>query len=263
MRKRFGQHFLSDKRIIDKIIQCISPRTTDHFLEIGPGQGVLTIPLLKTDAALHAIEIDRDLGQELSNLKTLYPKFELTIEDFLKWAEKNTLTTPMRIVGNLPYNITTPIFFALLPYSDSMIDCHFMIQKEVGKRIIAIPSTKAYGRLTVMMQYHYDIDYCFDVPPGAFSPPPKVDSCIIRLRPKHKKPLQALNYDLFMHLTATAFQYRRKQLSNSLKTICDSTMIERANLNPNLRPDALSVRDFVTLSNYLWQSQQCLGTHND
>ena len=254
-RKRFGQHFLHDKNIIHKLLRAVNPQTTDTLIEIGPGQGALTFPLLEQCKKLTAIELDRDLIPILKRGAEGLGELNLINSDILKIdMAALSLTPPFRLVGNLPYNISTPLMFHMLEYNELIKDMHFMVQKEVAERIIATSdkntsSSKHYGRLSVMMQYFCRCDYLFDVPPGCFSPPPKVDSSIIRLIPHSKPPVQVDDIEMLELVVKTAFNQRRKTISNSLKKLLSRDQIHSLDINPASRAENLSLSDFAKLSN--------------
>lgn len=254
-RKRFGQHFLRDEQIISRIVSVLNIQRQDQLVEIGPGQGALTDHLIQTDANLTAVEIDRDLAAHLKE-KYHQPHFKLIEADALKF-DFGGLTGPMRLIGNLPYNISTPILFHLLKYKDHIGDMHFMLQKEVINRMIAAPDQKAYGRLSVMVQYHCDAKSLFNIPPQAFSPPPKVQSAFIRLvpYPAAKNPYGDVDLKSFENVVRSAFSLRRKTIHNSLKPYLCNADFEQLNLDPNLRPENLKVQDFVNIANYVHLAQ--------
>ena len=255
-RKRFGQNFLHDQNIIDKIIRSINPKTTQNIVEIGPGQGALTYPLLEKLGHLNAVEIDRDLIQILNQHSPQYGKLTIHEGDALKFDfnqlfedKKNSKENKLRLVGNLPYNISTPIIFHLLEYIDVIADMHFMLQKEVVQRMAAEPDSKTYGRLTVMLQWFYDVDYLFDIPPSAFNPPPKVTSSLVRLTPK-AEPLAKLDSSVqFSKLVNRVFQQRRKTLRNTLKGYLSADEIQALGIAPTARAETLSLIDFANISN--------------
>jgi len=248
-KKRFGQHFLHDTAIIHHIVLSVSPKANEQLVEIGPGLGALTFPLLEKSKTLDVVEIDRDIIKFFNDKND--PRITVHAMDALK-VDLNSLknsTQPLRIVGNLPYNISTPLIFHLLKTPELIQDMHFMLQKEVVDRITASPSSKLYGRLSIMVQYTCQTEYLFHVGPEAFKPPPKVNSAVVRLTPWQTKPYIANNFDAFAAMVKQAFQKRRKSLRNALKGHVDISHIEQANINPTLRPENLSVADFVTLSN--------------
>ena len=252
-RKRFGQNFLHDKNIIDKIIRSINPKPTQNIVEIGPGQGALTYPLLEKLGHLNAVEIDRDLIQILNQQSSEYGNLTIHEGDALKFDFNQVSQTDskLRLVGNLPYNISTPIIFHLLEYIALIGDMHFMLQKEVVERMAAEPNSKTYARLTVMLQWYCDVDYLFDIPPSAFNPPPKVTSSLVRLTPK-VAPLTILNSKTqFSKLVNRVFQQRRKTLRNTLKNYLNEDEIKSLGISPTARPETLSVTDFANLSNLI------------
>ena len=248
-RKRFGQHFLRDQNIIHKIISALNPQPGQSIIEIGPGQGALTLPLLKRCQKLTAIELDRDLIPILQQKSATLGELILVNQDVLNLQlDELELPTPLRLVGNLPYNISTPLMFHLLKSSSLISDMVFMLQKEVAQRIIATPHNKLYGKLTVMMQYFCESEYLFDVPPGCFAPPPKVDSAVIRLRPYSSPPLRVDDYDALDQLVSAAFNQRRKTISNSLKNLLNKSTIAELGIDPSARAENLSLSDFVKLT---------------
>lgn len=252
-RKRFGQHFLHDKAVIARIIATLSPKPDDHLIEIGPGQGALTFPLLEKIKQLEVIEIDRDL---IAELEKYHPeKNELIIHsgNVLKFnfASLKKDARLFRLIGNLPYNISTPLLFHLLSFSDLIADMHFMLQKEVAERLAAKPNTDDYGRLSVMVQYHAQVELLFHVSPRAFNPPPQVQSSIVRLIP-HRTPLFPVqNYTLFENMVRAAFGQRRKTLRNSLKKWINDDDWAHMGIHSDARPENLSVKDFATIANVL------------
>ena len=250
-KKRFGQNFLHDPVVIQQIIACINPKAGEHLVEIGPGQGAITRELLKHCDRLDVIELDRDLIQPLA--ATCADLGELIIHssdalkfDFFQLAKDGR---PLRLVGNLPYNISTPILFHLLQYADIIHDMHFMLQKEVVDRMAAGPGSKTYGRLSVMMQAWCRIEALFEIGPGAFRPAPKVDSAIVRLQPYPDPPWTIDDPAFFSSLVAAAFAQRRKTLRNSLRKMIAAELIEAAAIDPAIRAERLSLEDFVRLSN--------------
>jgi len=249
-KKRFGQHFLNDHFVIQKIINEISPSAPNCMIEIGPGLGALTFPLLEKLEKLHVIEIDHDVIARLKqkkNAKLIIHNEDALNYDFNQLAGEQTL----RVVGNLPYNISTPLIFHLLESTNKIQDMHFMLQNEVVQRITAKPGSKAYGRLSVMVQYHCQTEYLFFVGPESFDPPPKVDSAIIRLTPWKIYPLKANNEKKLSFIVAKAFSMRRKTLRNNLKKLVSVEQIESLGIDPGLRAETLEVSDFVQLSNLL------------
>ncbi|EAR10946.1 16S rRNA (adenine(1518)-N(6)/adenine(1519)-N(6))-dimethyltransferase RsmA [Reinekea blandensis] len=253
-RKRFGQNFLHDQNIIDRIVGSIMPKPDQHMVEIGPGRGAITEPLLEaTDGHLDVVELDRDL---IPMLRAQFFRYEgLTIHeaDALQFDFGSLATDdrPLRLVGNLPYNISTPLMFHLLSYSDVIKDMHFMLQKEVVQRLCAAPGDNAYGRLGIMMQYHCEARYLFTVPPGAFSPAPKVESAIVRLTPRKAPKREATNYELFAKVVKASFAQRRKTLKNNLKDLLDGDGFEALGIQPGARAETLPIDDFVRIANYV------------
>jgi 16S rRNA (adenine1518-N6/adenine1519-N6)-dimethyltransferase len=250
-RKRFGQNFLHDNHIIEKIVKVINPQAADHLVEIGPGLGALTQHLAQTNAQLDLIEIDRDLLAGLTNFAAQYPNLKLHQADALKFDFQQLAKTKehLRIVGNLPYNISTPLLFHLIKHIEMIKDMHFMLQKEVVERLAAQAGESAYGRLSVMVQYYCKVSYLFTVKPGAFYPAPKVDSAIVRLIPHSTLPYVAKNFDFFSQIVAQAFNQRRKTLHNSLKNLLTTEQIQASGIDPKVRPEQLGVAEFVELSN--------------
>ena len=249
-RKRFGQHFLSDWGVIDAIIRAISPSDDDIIVEIGPGQGAITEPLAQRCGHLHVIELDRDL---VSQLRERYgDRDNVTVHeaDALQF-DFRSLGDELRIVGNLPYNISTPLLFHLLKFRDTIIDMHFMLQKEVVDRMAAQPGTKAYGRLGIMLGCHLSVESLFDVEPEAFSPPPKVRSAVVRLDPLPPGSFEIVDEQRLSTLVATAFMQRRKTLRNSLRKEADFHDFEAAGIDPGQRPEQIPVANYVRLSNHL------------
>jgi 16S rRNA (adenine1518-N6/adenine1519-N6)-dimethyltransferase len=250
-RKRFGQNFLHDAHIIRKIIQAIAPQPGQHLLEIGPGQGALTIPLVNSGATLDVVELDRDLAGWLQHHFADCERFTLHMGDVLKF-DLHTLTQlprSIRVIGNLPYNISTPCLFHLLESEALIDDMTFMLQKEVVQRLAATPDDDEYGRLSVMVQYFCSVEYLFDVPPGAFKPAPKVTSAIVRLVPHRHTKDQAMDSTLLRDLVRTAFSQRRKTLRNCLKPMIGDLDASALPVDLALRPENLTVADYVRLSN--------------
>lgn len=252
-RKRFGQNFLVDQSVIDRIIRSVAAGPHDNLVEIGPGQGALTAQLIEQCPGLHVIELDRDLVPNLLAQFAKHSEFKIHNVDALKFDYRTLATpdNPLRIVGNLPYNISTPLMFHLLSYQDLVVDMHFMLQKEVVQRLCASHGEKHYGRLGIMMQYHCQVDYLFDVPPNAFSPAPKVDSAVVRLRPYASPPIVADNPEHFAGLVNRAFQQRRKTLRNTLKSDIEGIDPNTLPIDLSLRAEAISIDQFVQLSNLL------------
>ncbi|MCX7892119.1 MAG: 16S rRNA (adenine(1518)-N(6)/adenine(1519)-N(6))-dimethyltransferase RsmA [Burkholderiales bacterium] len=247
MRKRFGQHFLVDRHFIGRIVAAIDPRPGDAMVEIGPGLGALTAPLVDRLAHLHAVEIDRDLAARLAER---FPAERLTVHvgDVLAF-DFASLPERLRVVGNLPYNISTPLLFRLAGFAARLADCTFMLQREVVDRMVAAPATADYGRLSVMLQHRFAMTKLFDVPPGAFRPRPKVDSAVVRMVPRPADELGLHDPALFAAIVAAAFGQRRKTLRNALSRIVGTGTMERAGIDPGARGETLPVADFVRLAN--------------
>lgn len=255
-RKRFGQNFLVDTGVIDRIVRAINPKPGDTLVEIGPGQGALTEPLLVAHGQLHAVELDRDLVALLHSRFDHHDGFVLHEGDALDFPFDTLVPGQgtLRVVGNLPYNISTPLIFHLLTYASHISDMHFMLQKEVVQRLAADPGSKTYGRLSVIVQYHCRVEHLFTVPPHAFSPAPKVESAIVRLTPHRQRPWTATNPAFLSELVNACFQQRRKTLRNTLKPWLTDANRDELAIDLGLRPENLSVGDFVTLSNTLGAS---------
>lgn len=259
-RKRFGQNFLRSPHVIQQIITAINAQLEDSVIEIGPGLGVLTNLLLEQVNHLDVIEIDRELANQLEVSLGHSQKLTIHVQDVLHFDFNIFGTKKMRIVGNLPYNITTPLIFYLLKFESLIQDMHFMLQKEVVDRLCAQPNSRDYGRLTVMTKYHCETEYLFSVDPSAFSPAPKVQSAFIRLIPR-PFPITATNITLLQTITRDAFNQRRKTLSNALKSYLGTQDFITLDINPTLRPEVLSVADFVKISNYI--DQQLNNSNQD
>lgn len=246
-RKRFGQHFLTDAASIDACIRAIHPNAADTMVEIGPGLGAITEPLTRVVDQLHVVEIDRDIVARLAS-SPLAPKLAIHEADALAFDFAG-IGSRFRAVGNLPYNISTPLLFHLLKFAAQIIDMHFMLQAEVAHRIAASPGTKAYGRLSVMIQRLFDVDLLFDVPAESFTPPPKVTSAFLRLQPL-SKPAE-IDGKLFANVVATAFAMRRKTLRNTLKPLLSGDDWAALPIDPNDRAEDLTVAQFIDITHYL------------
>jgi 16S rRNA (adenine1518-N6/adenine1519-N6)-dimethyltransferase len=254
-KKRFGQNFLTDQSVIASLVDAISPQPDDLMVEIGPGLGALTKPLLQKLNLLHVVEVDRDIiaWMQQEYVKPSYGKqnnINIHNADALKF-DFSSLGDHLRVTGNLPYNISTPILFHLLDNVSHITDMHFMLQKEVVERMVAEPSTAAYGRLSVMLQYRLQMEYLFTVPPEAFSPAPKVESAFVRCVPHVALPFVAIDEALFAKVVLAAFGQRRKTLRNTLKGMLDDDGFASLEINSQQRAENLSVADFVTIANYL------------
>ena len=248
-RKRFGQHFLIDKAVIADIVAAIRPQADDVMVEVGPGLGALTTPLLARLQKLHVIEIDRDI---IARLRSAYPPERLQVHagDVLEF-DFGALPRDLRVVGNLPYNISTPLLFHLARYAERLRDLHFMLQKEVVERMVAAPGGREYGRLSVMLQYRFDMELLFGVAPESFSPPPKVESAVVRMQPRPQEQLTAASEDGLAQVVRRAFAQRRKTLRNALAGLLETGDYAALRIAPGLRAENLGVADFVAISNYL------------
>ena len=245
-RKRFGQHFLHDPNVIGRIVALIDPGEDDAMVEIGPGQGALTALLLEQVRHLHVIEIDRDLIAELER-QPYAGRLTIHSGDVLAFDFMN-LPERLRVVGNLPYNISTPILFHLLGFATRIVDLHFMLQKEVVDRMVAAPSTPQYGRLSVMLQARFEMRKCLDVGAGAFKPPPKVASAIVRLVPKGAA-IGLHDETTFASVVTAAFTKRRKTLRNALAGWIDVEGLAALGIDAGLRPENLSVENYAAIAN--------------
>jgi len=249
-RKRFGQNFLHDHGVIERIVRAIRPQADQHMVEIGPGLGALTEHLVDAVQCLDVVELDRDLVPRLQQRFGDRPHFHIHSADALKF-DFAALAKPqqkLRVVGNLPYNISTPLLFHLLAQHHAISDMHFMLQLEVVERLAAQAGEDAYGRLSVMIQYHCQVDQLFTVPPGAFTPPPKVYSAIVRLIPHATPPHPARDERMLERLVAQAFSQRRKTLRNTLKGLLAADAIEALGIDGGRRPETLSLAEFVALA---------------
>jgi len=246
-RKRFGQNFLSDPNIIRKIVDAIAPQPGQHMVEIGPGLGAMTDPLMARLGHLNVVEIDRDL---IARLHERYTPEQITVfeGDALKF-DFATLGDDLRVVGNLPYNISTPLLFHLASFADRVRDMTFMLQKEVVMRMVADPGSSEYGRLSVMLQYRFRMGRLFDVPPGAFRPVPKVMSSIVRLVPRPPESLAAHDEAMLSKVVTAAFGQRRKTLRNTLRDYIDEPGLTALGIDPGMRAERLSVADYVKIAN--------------
>lgn len=252
-RKRFGQNFLHDQGTIRHIIAAIDPQPGDNLLEIGPGRGAITRHLLQAAGRLQVVELDRDLLEPLTQLAAGLGELTIHNADALKFdfAALASLGHPLRVVGNLPYNISTPLLFHLLDQSSRIQDMHFMLQREVVERMAAGPGSRTYGRLSVMLQARCRVEPLFTIGPGAFTPAPKVDSTFVRLLPHTKPPCQIDDWAQFGQLVTQAFSQRRKTLRNSLRKQLDAAAIMAAGVDPSLRPEQLRLGDFAALARQL------------
>jgi 16S rRNA (adenine1518-N6/adenine1519-N6)-dimethyltransferase len=252
-RKRFGQNFLTDGNVIDRIVGAISPDNDHVMVEIGPGLGALTEPVASDIDQLIVVELDRDLVERLAQHPVLKHKLTIHQGDALQF-DFGQLQQPgkkMKVFGNLPYNISTPLMFHLFEFAEQIETMHFMLQKEVVLRLSASPGCKAYGRLTVMAQYFCQVVPVLEVPPTCFTPPPKVDSAVVRLLPYEDKPWPCADVEVLRHLVSTAFNMRRKTLRNNLKGLLDDDDFATLKIDASLRPEQISVEQYVALANLL------------
>ncbi|WP_455209335.1 16S rRNA (adenine(1518)-N(6)/adenine(1519)-N(6))-dimethyltransferase RsmA [Kaarinaea lacus] len=252
-RKRFGQNFLKDNVVVQQIVYAIAPTATDHVVEIGPGMGVMTQAILPCVKYLDAVELDRDLVAKLKQAPLALGNFTIHSADALKFDFCSLVKAgeQLRIVGNLPYNISTPLIFHLLQQIKCVADMHFMLQKEVVDRLAAAPGDSAYGKLSVMVQYYCYVEKLFNVSPEAFSPPPKVDSAVVRMIPHREPPIQVHDLLLFEQVVSAAFAQRRKTLRNNLKTLISSESMQANGIDPSRRAETLSLQEFALLANLL------------
>lgn len=260
-KKRFGQHFLHDRGIVQRILDAFDPQPGEILVEIGPGPGALTRPLLERCAPLHVVELDRDLAAQL---RTEFAPERLLVHeadalkfDFCALAPHTDVPASLapggklRLIGNLPYNISTPLLFHLLDQERCIHDMLFMLQKEVVDRMAAPPGGKDYGRLSVMIQWRLRVEKLFDVRPGAFTPPPKVDSSVVRLVPHAQPPVEVRDTDAFARVVQTAFAQRRKTLRNNLKGLLAAEVLEALGIDPQRRAETLTLAEFAALANAL------------
>ena len=254
-RKRFGQNFLVDTNIIDKIISSIDPAPDDHIIEVGPGLGALTQPLLSLVNRLDVIELDRDVIPKLRKLagrETLHiHNIDVLAFDFTAFERSDFEGQKLRIIGNLPYNISTAILFHLIQHRDVVQDMHFMLQKEVVERIAAAVGSHDYSRLSVMMQLHFSISPLFSVAADCFRPVPKVESAVVSLTPRPGLPIRPEQYDAFAVLVRQAFSHRRKTLKNTLKGLCSPSQMGAAGIDPGKRPQELGIQDYLNLFRHI------------
>lgn len=252
-RKRFGQNFLHDFHVINQIVRSIHPQATDNLVEIGPGKGAITELLLERCGGLNVVELDRDLIPLLQQRFAQNPNFHIHEADALTFdfSQLGSESNPLRIVGNLPYNISTPLIFHLLSYAPIVKDMHFMLQREVVLRMAAGVNENNYGRLGIMTQYRCRVEHLFDVGPECFDPAPKVDSAIVRLSPIAEPIHKAQNIDTLDAVVKTAFNQRRKTLRNTLKSLFTVDELESLAVNPTLRPENVAIDDYIRLANFL------------
>lgn len=248
-RKRFGQHFLTDQQVINDIVATIDPRPLQHLVEIGPGLGAITLPVLSLAKEMDAVEIDRDVITALKVSSFSVGKLNLHEGDVLKFDFASLRREQkIRLIGNLPYNISTPLLFHLIEQGEHIQDMHFMLQKEVVDRMAAAPGSKDYGRLTVMLAPWVQIEPLFDIPPSAFRPPPKVTSTMVRLVPHAIPPFVIKDYYIFSQLVSAAFSQRRKTLRNAVQSLLSADQIRSAGIDPQLRAEVLAPAQFAELA---------------
>ncbi|MHA7924985.1 MAG: 16S rRNA (adenine(1518)-N(6)/adenine(1519)-N(6))-dimethyltransferase RsmA [Marinobacter sp.] len=251
-RKRFGQNFLHDPGVIEQIIRAINPKPDDAIVEIGPGLGALTEEILAVNPRLQVVELDRDLIPVLRTKFFNYPEFRIHEADALKFDFSELMVDrPLRIIGNLPYNISTPLIFHLLAQADVVQDMHFMLQKEVVQRMAAVPGDNNYGRLGIMTQYFCKVQPLFEVGSGAFRPAPKVDSAIVRLVPHRTLPHPAKDLATLQAVVRTAFNARRKTLRKALGGMVSVAQLQNLGINDGLRPENLGLTDYVAIADLL------------
>lgn len=251
-KKRLGQHFLHDAAIIANIVRAVDPQPADRLVEIGPGQGAITFPLLERHGALTVIEFDRDLIEPLTRAAATHGRLEIIHRDVLQ-VDFTALADggSIRLIGNLPYNLSSPILFHALDHAAVVRDMHFMLQKEVVDRMAAGPGSKVYGRLGVMLQAYCTVTPLFDVPPEAFRPPPRVESAVVRLVPLAAAQVQVEDAAMFANVVRDAFGQRRKTLRNALSKLCDAEAMQAAGIDPLLRAEQVPVSGFIALANAL------------
>ncbi|MEG9499067.1 16S rRNA (adenine(1518)-N(6)/adenine(1519)-N(6))-dimethyltransferase RsmA [Mannheimia indoligenes] len=268
-RKRFGQNFLHDMNVIHGIVSAINPKKDEFLLEIGPGLAALTEPVAELVDKLTVVEIDRDLAERLRHHPFLNQKLTVIEQDALRFNFReyfeslNLGKDSVRVFGNLPYNISTPLIFHLLTFHDLIKDMHFMLQKEVVKRLCAAPNSKAYGRLTIMAQYYCQVIPVLEVPPTAFKPAPKVDSAVVRLVPYNQLPYPAKDVYWLNRVTTQAFNQRRKTLRNALSTLFSVEQLETLGIDLAARAENLTIADYVRLANWLYENPPAIDTSEE
>jgi 16S rRNA (adenine1518-N6/adenine1519-N6)-dimethyltransferase len=249
-RKRFGQHFLTSSEAVERIVRAIAPQPGDTLVEIGPGHGAITAPLAASGARLHAVELDRDLVRSLETAFENFGNVTIHQADALRF-DFSSVGPSLRVVGNLPYNISTPLLFRLLEFTSSIRDMHFMLQKEVVDRLAAPPGGKAYGRLTIMLGCRLHVEPLFEVAASAFRPPPKVTSAVVRLRPRTEAPIRIVDEELLSGLVAQAFSRRRKTMRNATRGKAAADDLEAVGIDPGSRPEQVAMASWVALANRL------------
>lgn len=257
-KKRFGQNFLFEPHIISNIVDAINPEPGENLVEIGPGLGALTEPVVERAAKLSVVELDRDLAHRLKHHPFLAPHLTIYETDALKFDFSQLADSPesLRIFGNLPYNISTPLIFHLLSFHQSIKDMHFMLQKEVVERMAAMPNSKAYGRLSIMTQYQCQVIPVMEIPPTAFKPAPKVDSAIVRLIPHRQIAEPVDDIEMLNKVCITAFNQRRKTIRNSFKKLLSAEQLSALAIDDNLRPENLTIAQYVAIANSLSRNSE-------
>lgn len=250
-KKNFGQNFLTDQIILGRIIDALSLNKHDEVLEIGCGKGALTERILAKEVNLRGVEIDRDLIEELNLIKLKNKNLDVLNEDILKINLKDISESKLRIVGNLPYNISSKIMLWSIKNKDMIEDVHFMLQKEFAERLISSPNKKSYGRLSILAQLFFNVEELFDVPSESFFPEPKVDSLFLRLKPKENKDLEYLDIECLQNVTLKAFTKRRKKISSGLKELLTKEDLKKINIDPGLRPENLTIADYISITKYI------------
>lgn len=250
-KKNFGQNFLTDQIILGRIIDALSLNKHDEVLEIGCGKGALTERILAKEVNLRGVEIDRDLIEELNLIKLKNRNLHVLNEDILKINLKDISESKLRIVGNLPYNISSKIMLWSIKNKDMIEDVHFMLQKEFAERLISSPNKKSYGRLSILAQLFFNVEELFDVPSESFFPEPKVDSLFLRLKPNENKDLEYLDIECLQKVTLKAFTKRRKKISSGLKELLTKEDLKKINIDPGLRPENLTIADYISITKYI------------
>jgi 16S rRNA (adenine1518-N6/adenine1519-N6)-dimethyltransferase len=260
-RKRFGQNFLHDPAVIERIVKAIAPKPGEHLVEIGPGLGALTEPVAERCGHLTVVELDRDLAQRLREHPTLADKLTIYQTDAMKFDFSQLMPAAgkLKVFGNLPYNISTPLLFHLFEFADCIENMHFMLQKEVVERMTAGHGSKTFGRLSVMTQFFCQAIPVVEVGPGAFKPAPKVDSAVVRLIPKPVAERADVPVAVLNRVCLEAFNQRRKTLRNCFSNFATATDIEALGINPGLRPEQLPVSEFIRVAQWLAQRPDALG----
>ena len=250
-KKNFGQNFLTDQIILGRIIDALSLNKHDEVLEIGCGKGALTERILAKEVNLRGVEIDRDLIEELNLIKLKNKNLDVLNEDILKINLKDISESKLKIVGNLPYNISSKIMLWSIKNKDMIEDVHFMLQKEFAERLISSPNKKSYGRLSILAQLFFNVEELFDVPSESFFPEPKVDSLFLRLKPNENKDLEYLDIECLQKVTLKAFTKRRKKISSGLKELLTKEDLKKINIDPGLRPENLTITDYISITKYI------------